>query len=244
MTALDYVWPDVETSSDAYANRFSGEAGAYLLKVQSEGLESLLRRSKGAEPIQSALDVGGGHGQLIDSLLRTGAKVTVLGSDNRCGERIRSSQYANQVAFARGELLSAPFEDGSFDLVTSIRLLAHMTHWHVLIAELCRVARRHVIVDYPTLVGLNALALPAHPIKRAIEKDTRTYRSFWPWQINRVFARHGFRPSGTYKQFVVPMGLHRMAGTRIAPVEQALRTTGITRLTGNPVLARFDRVAA
>ncbi|AUW58820.1 SAM-dependent methyltransferase [Sphingobium sp. SCG-1] len=242
MIALDYTWPDVETSSDAYARRFSGDAGAYLLKVQNEGLEALLRA--GTHPIQSALDVGGGHGQLVESLLRTAGRVTVLGSDDCCAERIARSPLGNQVEFRQGELLAAPFDDRSFDLVTSIRLLAHMTHWHVLIAELCRVSRRHVIVDYPTLMGLNALALPAYPVKRAIEKDTRTYRSFWPSQINRVFARHGFRPAGTFKQFVVPMGLHRMAGTKIAPVESAMRAVGITRMLGNPVLARFDRVAA
>ena len=243
MIALDYTWPDVETSSDAYARRFSGEAGAYLLKVQNEGLEKLLRKGAESVPVQSALDVGGGHGQLIETLLRNSDRVAVLGSDECCAERIVHSPYGNQVEFRRGELLAAPFDDRSFDLVTSIRLLAHMTHWHVLIAELCRMARRHVIVDYPTLAGMNALALPAYPLKRAIEGDTRTYRSFWPSQIKRAFARHGFRPAGTFKQFSIPMGVHRLAGKRIAPVEEGLRAVGITRLVGNPVLARFDRIA-
>lgn len=240
MTALDFTWPDVETSSASYAGRFSGEAGAYLLKVQGQGVQTLLRDAK---PIRSALDVGGGHGQLIDSLLRTGGDVTILGSEDCCAEGIARSPYASQVVFERGELLAAPFDDGSFDLVTSIRLLAHMTHWHVLIAELCRLARHHVIVDYATLRGLNALGLITYPIKRTIEGDTRTYRSFWPGQINRAFARHGFQPAGTVKQFSIPMGLHRMAGTRAVPVEEALRKIGVTRMIGNPVLARFDRIA-
>jgi ubiquinone/menaquinone biosynthesis C-methylase UbiE len=244
MMALDFTWPDVETSSDAYAGRFSGDAGAYLLKVQNQGVEALLRKEQGTAPLRSALDVGGGHGQLVETLLRNAGRVTVLGSDDCCAKRIAHGPFGNQVEFRQGELLASPFEDRSYDLVTSIRLLAHMTHWHVLIAELCRVARRHVIVDYPTFAGLNALALPAYPLKRAIEGDTRTYRSFWPMQINRVFARHGFRPAGTIKQFSIPMGVHRLAGKRVAPVEEALRVTGITRLIGNPVLARFDRVPA
>ena len=241
MTALDFTWPDVETSSASYAGRFSGEAGAYLLKVQSQGVETLLRDAK---PIRSALDVGGGHGQLIESLLRTGGDVTILGSEDCCADGIARSPHASQVIFERGELLAAPFDDSSFDLVTSIRLLAHMTHWHVLIAELCRLARHHVIVDYATLRGLNALGLITYPIKRTIEGDTRTYRSFWPGQINRAFARHGFRPAGTVKQFSIPMGLHRMAGTRAVPVEDVLRKIGVTRMIGNPVLARFDRSEA
>ncbi|MGK2909928.1 MAG: class I SAM-dependent methyltransferase [Sphingobium sp.] len=239
MTALDFTWPDVETSSATYAGRFSGEAGAYLLKVQSQGVDALLGD---ARPIRSALDIGGGHGQLIENLVRTGGDVTILGSDECCADGIARSPHASQVVFERGELLAAPFDDGSFDLVTSIRLLAHMTHWHVLIAELCRLARHHVIVDYPTLRGLNALGLAAYPVKLAIEGNTRTYRSFWPGQINRAFARHGFRLGGTFKQFSIPMGLHRAAGKRAVPVEEALRKVGVTAMIGNPVLARFDRV--
>jgi SAM-dependent methyltransferase len=238
---ITFTWPDVETSSEQYAQRFSGEAGAYLLRVQDEGLRSLLEHARDEGPIRSALDVGGGHGQLIEALLDTGADVTIVGSNQICAQRLLNGPYAEKVAYRSAELLALPYDDCSIDLVTSIRLMAHMTHWHVLIAELCRVSAKYVIIDYPTLLGMNALSLATFPLKRAIERDTRIYRSFWPFQINRIFNRHGFRRCVVYKQFTAPMALHRLLGARMAGPEEALRRIGITRLIGNPVLALFER---
>jgi hypothetical protein len=240
MTALDATWPDVETSSDAYAGRFGGATGAYLLDVQRRGVASLLPKA----PIGTILDMGGGHCQLVEQLVATGADVTIFGSDQRCAERLTRDPHAKAVSFASGDLLATPHADASVDLVTSIRLLAHMDYWHVLIAELCRLARHSVIIDYPSLAGLNGLTALAWPIKRAIEGDTRTYRSFRPGQIAGCFARHGFRPAGEYRQFTIPMGMHRLLGAPVARIEERLRATGITAWAGNPVLARFDRVAS
>jgi hypothetical protein len=240
MTALDATWPDLETSSDAYARRFGGEAGAYLLDVQRRGITGLLPEGT----INSILDVGGGHCQLVEPLVQTGASVTIFGSDPRCAERLSRDLHAGAVSFVAGDLLATPYADASFDLVTSIRLLAHMEHWHVLIAELCRVARHSVIIDYPSLAGLNGLTALTWPIKRAIEGDTRTYRSFWPARVAGCFARHGFRRAGEFRQFTLPMGVHRLAGAPVARVEEMLRASGVTAWAGNPVLARFDRVDA
>jgi ubiquinone/menaquinone biosynthesis C-methylase UbiE len=238
---VTFTWPDVETSSEQYAQRFSGEAGSYLLRVQDEGLRSLIERARGGGPIRSALDVGGGHGQLIEALLDSCDDVTIVGSDPICAQRLLNGPYAGKVAYRSAELLALPYDDHSIDLVTSIRLLAHMTHWHVLIAELCRVSARYVIVDYPTLLGVNAFSLAAVSLKRAIEPDTQVYRSFWPFQINRIFVRHGFRRRAVYKQFTAPMALHRLLGARMAGPEKAWRRIGLTKLIGNPVLALFER---
>jgi ubiquinone/menaquinone biosynthesis C-methylase UbiE len=235
--------PDVETSSWRYAQRFRGDAGAYLLAVQAAGVRKLIARSPKTRP-QTALDVGGGHAQLADTLLATGAAVTVLGSDDRCAAYLRQTPRWDAVAYRSGALLALPYAERSIDLVTSIRLIPHMTDWRGLIGELCRVAKGSVIVDYPTYVGSNALALAAFPIKRLIEKDTRTYRSFWPGTIDRAFRDHGFHRVATYKQFTLPMGLHRLLGRAIRPAEEALRTIGVTRLAGNPVLVRYDRSGA
>jgi SAM-dependent methyltransferase len=236
-----FTWPDVETSSEQYAQRFSGDAGSYLLRVQDDGLRTLFEHARSGDRILSALDVGGGHGQLIEALLDICNDVTILGSNQLCAQRLLNGPYAEKVAYRSAELLALPYDDRSIDLVTSIRLLAHMTHWHVLIAELCRVAARYVIVDYPTLMGVNALSLAAFPLKRAIERDTRVYRSFWPFQINRIFIRHGFRRCVVYKQFTAPMALHRLLGAHMVRPEEAMRRIGMTRLIGNPVLALFER---
>jgi hypothetical protein len=238
---VTFTWPDVETSSEQYAQRFSGEAGSYLLRVQDERLRLLLEYARGGGPIRSALDVGGGHGQLIEALLDSCDDVTIVGSDQICAKRLLNGPFAGKVAYRSAELLALPYDDHSIDLVTSIHLLAHMTHWHVLIAELCRVSARYVIVDYPARLGVNALLRAAFPLKRAIEPHTRVDRSFWPFQINRFFARHGFRHCVVCKQFPVQMALHRLLGARAAVLEEAWRRIGLTKLIGNPVLALFER---
>jgi 2-polyprenyl-3-methyl-5-hydroxy-6-metoxy-1,4-benzoquinol methylase len=231
--------PDLETGSAQYARRFAGPAGAYLLGIQEKGLRKLVDcNSKG---LRTALDVGGGHGQLVDGLLALGLETSVLGSSIESAEQLMRSPVAARVHFQAGNLLALPIEDQAYDVVTSVRLLAHIQDVHRLIDELCRVARHCVIIDYPTLAGANALTVAAFPVKRLIEKDTRIYQSFWPVTLARAFRRNGFRPSASFKQFTTPMGLHRIGGKPVHLMEEGLRRIGITRLIGNPVLQRFDR---
>lgn len=234
--------PDLETGSIQYARRFAGEAGAYLLDIQERGVKNLVQTAPA--DLRNAVDVGGGHGQLVPALLSMGLQTTVLGSTPDCAEKLMQGAEAAEVRFVTGRLLDLPFATCAFDLVISIRLLAHIDDSRKLIDELCRVARRSVIVDYPTLVGANALSAATFPIKRLIEKDTRTYRSFWPGQIEQAFRRNGFTLKGTFKQFTAPMGLHRLGGKPIRVVEEGLRRIGVTGLIGNPVLQRFDREAS
>lgn len=231
--------PDLETGSVQYARRFAGPSGAYLLDIQERGLRDLV--DDGPPVHQSALDVGGGHGQLVGGLLGMGLKTTVLGSTADCAEQLFQGTDTGRVDYVTGNLLALPFPDGSFDLVTSIRLLAHIDDPDKLMDELCRVARYSVIIDYPTLIGANALSAATFPIKRLIEKDTRSYRSFWPGQIEQAFRRNGFASRRSFKQFSAPMGLHRLAGKPVRMMEEGLRLIGVTRLIGNPVLQRFDR---
>lgn len=231
--------PDLETGSTQYARRFSGPTGAYLLDVQDRGLRTLVEWN--ASNLRTALDVGGGHGQLVSALLDLGLKTSVLGSSIESAEELMRRPVAERVQFQAGDLLALPFADQSFDLVTSIRLLAHIDNVRGLIDELCRVARQCVIVDYPTLAGANALTAATFPVKRLIEKDTRAYQSFWPATVARAFRRNGFRPSKSFKQFTTPMGLHRIGGKPVRIMEEGLRKIGVTSLIGNPVMQRFDR---
>lgn len=233
------VPPDLETSSVRYARRFSGTAGAYLLAIQDRGLRDLVQAAPA--DLRSALDVGGGHGQLVDALLAMGMETTVHGSAPDCAQQLMRHPAVGKITYKTGNLLALPFGDGAFDLVTAIRLLAHIGDVDRLIDELCRVSAFSVIVDYPTLVGANAFAVASFPLKRFIEKDTRTYRSFWPRRIERAFLRNGFVPGQAFKQFTAPMGLHRLGGAPVQMMEEGLRKIGVTSLIGNPVLQRFDR---
>lgn len=228
--------PDIETSSANYASRFKGPAGAYMLDVQERSVLDLLKDSR---PLagRTVLDVGGGHAQLAGPIAGLGCDVTVIGSDESCSARL-----PDRVEFKTGNLLDMPFEARAFDTLVSVRLISHIEDWPRLVAELCRVADTSIIIDYPTFRSVNALSLLTFPIKKMIEKNTRTYTTFWDGAIKREFAKQGFRITAKHNQFVMPMALHRASKGALRPVEEGFRTTGVTRLLGNPVIIRFDRV--
>ena len=231
--------PDVETSSAGYASRFAGSAGKYLLQTQSHAIEHVLR---GLPPAR-ALDVGGGHGQLVPLLRRLGWQVTVHGTDAQCARNLRDVHGLDDCNFVQGGLFELPAADRSFDLVIAVRLLSHVEQWPRLLAEMCRVASRAVVIDYPTRGGMNSSTGRFLGLKRTVEGNTRSYISFSHAQLQRVFAAQGFDKPRRVKQFVLPMFAHRL-GKGSAPlrlVENLCRTVGITAMVGSPVILRMDR---
>ena len=247
MSATDPQCPfpetaDIHTSSDEYAARFSGAAGAWMLDVQEQITRRLLRGFEGA----SVLDVGGGHGQLAIPLCREGWPATVLGSDESCRHRIQSIVDSGACRFVVGDVIALPFPDRSFDVVLCFRLLTHCARWPELVRELCRVARRAVIVDYPTGQSLNAVAPALFGAKKKFEKNTRTWALFRHAQVIEEFAKNGYAPAATGKQFFLPMVLHRMLQNRAesAALEAICRALGLTRLWGSPVIVRMEPSAA
>lgn len=233
--------PDIETSSDGYASRFSGSVGKYLLSVQEHGVLSLMKDNTGLLG-RTVLDVGGGHAQLVAPLTIEGCIVTVFGSDVKCSVRLKGV-YADAVPFYAGNLLTLPFGNRSYDTIVSVRLISHMENWRLLVAELCRVADRTIIIDYPTYSSLNLLSGGLFFWKKLIEKNTRTYHTFWDREIQDMFAAHGFKVSRSFRQFVLPMALHRLCGDSpvVRKIEEGLRKLGVTSLIGNPVLVRLNR---
>lgn len=237
--ALPRETADVHTASPEYAARFSGPAGRWMLSLQ----EAITLRQLAPFAGGTVLDVGGGHGQLALPLAERGWDVTVIGSGlDAQSDAVRAANY-NILRFATGDLLALPFPDRSFDVVLCFRLLTHCDRWPALVAELCRVARRTVVVDYPTGQSLNCITPALFGAKKRIEGNTRTYTLFPHRQIAGAFAEHAFRRTALDKQFFLPMVLHRMLKcpplSRLA--EFPFRVLGLTALLGSPVIARFER---
>jgi SAM-dependent methyltransferase len=232
--------PDVETSSEAYALRFSGAVGGWFLSVQAEAVLDLL----GPFPRARIVDVGGGHGQLAAPLAAAGHEVTVVGSTEACGVRVRPLVDRGQARFQAADLMRLPFADRAFDVALAFRLLSHVERWRDLVTELCRVAARAVIVDYPTSRSVNALAAPLFAAKKKVEGDTRPFAVFADRQVETAFAGAGFRVAGRRPQFAFPMALHRALGvaTLSRARERATRVAGVTSRLGSPVILRADRL--
>jgi ubiquinone/menaquinone biosynthesis C-methylase UbiE len=237
MSAVARETPDIETASESYARRFAGAAGRYLLSEQADAVRAVLRDWRGG----TVLDVGGGHAQLVPLLRPLASQMLVFGSDVRSLERVR--REFPDCATASGDLLALPFASRSFDVVVAVRLLPHVRNWPRLLAELCRVSRSTVVIDYPRTTGFNKLTPLLFSLKKRLEGDTRHYRNFRDAEVDDALRVCGFEPRERRPQFVLPMVLHRRARgvAALRAVERAAKHLHITRHLGSPVVLRADR---
>ncbi len=228
------AWPDVHTSSAIYAKRFASPAGRYLLQVQT----SIVRDMVSPWPGASILDIGGGHGQIATPLTADGYKVTVLASSDSAFERLKS-QSGTTIECVSGDLLNPPFADKSFDVVTAIRLMAHLKEWPQLVEAACRIARIAVVLDFANPSGANRLANAFFPAKKWLEGDTRHFTVIESEAVRDAFAGSGFRIDRSIGQFVFPMAVHRAINTPVVSrtIEATASAIPYAASRANPILA-------
>lgn len=225
---------DIETATDAYAGRFAGASGQWMLQVQSQQLRTALR---GLAPGGNALDVGGGHAQTEGILREAGFSVTVTGSAPSCRHRVPAS-----TPFILADHLQLPYADREMKVVISFRLLPHCDRWRELIPELCRVADERVVVDYPAKQSVNFIADKLFALKKGFEKNTRPFTLFSHKEIRQTFEEAGFMVT-RHSQFFWPMVLHRMLKCPLISriLEAPPRWLGLRALFGSPVVLEARR---
>jgi 2-polyprenyl-3-methyl-5-hydroxy-6-metoxy-1,4-benzoquinol methylase len=149
--------PDVTPAGDAppavpTGNTFDkyGSTNPVVRRLMSrfEGtLETLFTR---ADP-KSILDVGCGEGVLTERWAQRLGEKPVIGLDLpdpklEAEWAVRRRENLEFRPFAGGDL---PFTDGSFDLVAAIEVLEHVPDPEHTLAEMARVAARHLLVSVP-----------------------------------------------------------------------------------------------
>jgi ubiquinone/menaquinone biosynthesis C-methylase UbiE len=231
---------DIETAMAGYAARFSGAAGEYFLAEQAAITLDLLRHL----PSARVLDVGGGHAQLAEPLVKNGYAVTVTGSDDSCRIRLDQCLAPGSFTYQTCDSLSLPFANRSFDVVMAFRLLPHVSRWRQIIAEMCRVADKCVIVDYPDRRSTNILYELLFSMKKKMEGNTRPFTLFSRAEIAGSVAANGFAQPLFKPEFLLPMVVHRKVGNKTlsAAVEACCRLSGLTQLFGSPIIIRSDRL--
>lgn len=108
---------------------------------------------KGIQP-ESVLDIGSGRGAFLWPLIHTFPALPVTCVD-MLDFRVADIMAAHeggmeQVVAQQASVLALPFESHTFDVVTMLEVLEHIPDTAKVLAEVCRVARRFLLLSVPS----------------------------------------------------------------------------------------------
>lgn len=120
-------------------------------------------------PVESVLDLPTGTGRFLRQLGARAPGARTVGADISLGMLAIASRHltGEHASTSPSTLVGAeaerlPFADGTFDLVLSIRFFQHLPVGAVgpILAELCRVSRRGVVLQVPLAQRLSPIVRP------------------------------------------------------------------------------------
>lgn len=233
------VYADPAMAERFDAMRFSGPIGTLVAASQERVLFDFLGDVTGS----SVLDVGTGTGRAAIALAARGARVQGIdaSAEMLAVARRRADAAGLDVAFTTGDAHALAVGDRSVDTAVSLRVLMHTPGWQQCIAELCRVSRQRVVVDFPAAASVALVQSLAR--RSRLARDREAYRVFTLRSIRAAFAAHGFVVTRVHRQFVLPIALHKAIGSRAFTrvTEGSLRALGLLRLLGSPVTVLAER---
>jgi SAM-dependent methyltransferase len=237
-------YADPSTARTFDDRRFGGPIGDLVASTQATVLANFIGRIQQ----RAILDVGTGTGRAALLLARGGAQVTAVDASEAMLSvaRARADREHVSVRFLHGDAHALQFADRSFDVAISLRVLMHTPEWQRCIAELCRVAERLVVVDYPSATSVAWIESIGRRAAHALGRRTEPYRVFTDRAIADAFDRNGFRIRSVHRQFVLPIALHKAIGSRrfTARVEDLLDRAGLLDALGSPVSVVAERCAS
>ena len=143
------AYADPEMAATFDAKRFGGPIGQLLLADQERVLAEFLGDVSGIR----VLDMATGTGRAALAIARRGARVTGIDAsiEMLTVARHRAEAAGLPIEFVEGDVHALAFPDRAFDAVVCLRLLMHVPDWRRALAELCRVAGKRLVFDYPAL---------------------------------------------------------------------------------------------
>jgi ubiquinone/menaquinone biosynthesis C-methylase UbiE len=235
------VYADPKMARSFEERRFGGPIGQLIAAEQARVLANMIGRIHE----RTILDVGTGTGRAALMLARGGARVTAIDASEQMLEvaRERAAEQMLKVHFLRGDAHTLEFKDRSFDVVVCLRVLMHAPEWRRALAELCRVADRLVIFDYPSARSAALVQSVTRRVWNAVGGRTEAYRVFRHATIERALKQSQFRMRSVHRQFVMPIQLHKVVGSRrfTTGSERFLDRLGLLGLLGSPVTVCAER---
>jgi len=238
------VYADPAMAEAFDAMRFSGPIGRLVAETQERVIASFLAPVSG----RTILDVGTGTGRAAFALAGRGARVTGVdaSAEMLAVASKRAREAGANVSFTPGDAHELGFADRSFDAVVCLRVLMHTPDWRQSLAELCRVAERHVVFDYPALLSAAAIQAVSRRAAARLGMRVESYRVFSDRAIHQALSANGFQISDVHRQFALPIALHKRVNSAAvtARVEGMLARAGLTRVVGSPVTVVAERCAS
>jgi 2-polyprenyl-3-methyl-5-hydroxy-6-metoxy-1,4-benzoquinol methylase len=235
------LYADPTTARTFDDRRFGGPIGELIAAGQARVLGDFL----GEVSHRRVLDVGSGTGRAALLLARAGANVTALDASEPmlAVARQRAADEGLPISFVVGDAHALDFPDRAFEVAVSFRVLMHTPGWRVCVGELCRVAARQVVIDYPSRSSLALFQAVARRVASLLGMRTEPYRVFGDREIGKVLAQHGFVVRARHRQFVLPIAVHKIIGSRrfTAASEAALDRLGLLSWFGSPVTLVAER---
>jgi len=235
------AYADPAMASTFDAKRFGGPIGQLLSEDQERVLSAVLGDVYGRE----ILDIGTGTGRAAIALARRGARVTGIDASNEMLQvaRARAADAGLTIEFTKADAHHLPYADRSYDATICFRVLMHVPDWPRALAEICRVSRTRVVLDYPAARSAAALQSGWRRVAVALGQRVEAYRVFGNRAIAEELERHGFRITSAHRQFVLPISLHKLVGSPglTRGVEGGLASIGLLKLAGSPVTIAAER---
>jgi 2-polyprenyl-3-methyl-5-hydroxy-6-metoxy-1,4-benzoquinol methylase len=235
------VYADRGTARTFDDRRFGGPIGELVAGNQARVLSNMIGRIQDRQ----ILDVGTGTGRAALLFARGAARVTAVdaSAEMLAVARQRAEAEGMNIRFQIGDAHALDFADRSFDAVVCLRVLMHSPKWRRCVAELCRVADRLVVVDYPSATSVALVESMARRISHAVGARTEPYRVFTHRSIVDAFDRSGFRIRSVHRQFVLPIAFHKAIGSRRFTLwsEGILDRLGLIKRFGSPVTLVAER---
>jgi len=235
------VYADPKTARTFDDRRFGGPIGELIAGEQARVLANFVGRIAG----RTILDVGTGTGRAAILFARGGASVTGVDASEPmlAVARTRAADQSLKVRFLKGDAHALDFGDRAFDVVVSLRVVMHSPRWRSVVSELCRVADRLVILDYPSKQSLAAVQSWFRRMLAALGARTEPYAVYSDREIAAALTRGGFRVRSVHRQFVLPIAFHKLFGSRrlTLAIEAFFDRIGLLRIAGSPVTIVAER---
>lgn len=206
-------FPDAFVSTQRYRARFSGAVGRLYLRKQLSFITECLTEYG----CKTVLEIGAGHGQVCNDLLKQNFSVTCVVSDY---------SYA-QLIDPKAQLIVHPILEykpsAQFDAVIALKTLGHTSQPDKFLANIANNAKV-IILDYPSSRSFARLSKFGYFVKKFIEKHVRPFDTLDPSWVKKIMSELGYRLVKSVGLFFLPVVCYRFCSDEavIEKIENAL----------------------